>query len=43
MKAKVSWGAAGLLLGLVAALTLPSLAQTSSPRPELTAPAGRSR
>jgi hypothetical protein len=33
MKAKVSWGAAGLLLGLVAALTLPSLAQTSSPSP----------
>jgi uncharacterized protein YggE len=34
MKAKVSWGAAGLFLGLVAALTLPSLAQTSSPSPE---------
>ena len=33
MKAKVSWGATGLLLGLVAALTLPSLAQTSSPSP----------
>jgi uncharacterized protein len=33
MKAKASWGAAGLLLGLVAALTLPSLAQTSSPSP----------
>jgi len=33
MKAKMSWGAAGLLLGLVAALTLPSLAQTSSPSP----------
>ncbi len=33
MKAKVSWGAAGLLLGLIAALTLPSLAQTSSPSP----------
>jgi uncharacterized protein YggE len=33
MKAKVSWGAAGLLLGLVAALTLPSLAQTSPPSP----------
>ena len=34
MKAKVSWGTAGLLLGLIAALTLPSLAQTSSPSPE---------
>ncbi len=34
MKAKVSWGAAGLVLGLVVALTLPSLAQTSSPSPE---------
>jgi uncharacterized protein len=33
MKAKVSWGAAGLVLGLVAALTLPSLAQSSSPSP----------
>jgi len=31
MKAKVSWGAVGLMLGLVAALTLPSLAQSSSP------------
>lgn len=31
MKAKVSWGAAGLLFGLVAALTLPSLAQSSTP------------
>ena len=34
MKAKVSWGTAGLLLGLIAALTLPSLAQTPSPSPE---------
>lgn len=33
MKAKVSWGAAGLVLGLVVALTLPSLAQPSSPSP----------
>jgi hypothetical protein len=33
MKAKMSWGGAGLLLGLVAALTLPSLAQTTSPSP----------
>jgi uncharacterized protein YggE len=33
MKAKVSWGAAGLVLGLVAALTLPSLAQSTSPSP----------
>jgi uncharacterized protein len=33
MKAKVSWGAAGLVLGLVAALTLPSLAQSSTPSP----------
>jgi hypothetical protein len=33
MKAKVSWGAAGLMLGLVVALTLPSLAQSSSPSP----------
>jgi uncharacterized protein len=33
MKAKVSWGAAGLVLGLVVALTLPSLAQSSSPSP----------
>jgi hypothetical protein len=33
MKAKVSWGAAGLVLGLVVALTLPSLAQSSSSSP----------
>ena len=33
MKAKVSWGAAGLVLGLVVALTLPSFAQSSSPSP----------
>jgi uncharacterized protein YggE len=33
MKAKVSWGAAGLVLGLVVALALPSLAQSSSPSP----------
>jgi uncharacterized protein len=34
MKAKASWGAAGLILGIVAALTLPSLAQSSpSPTP----------
>jgi uncharacterized protein YggE len=33
MKAKVSWGAAGLMLGILAALALPSLAQTSSPSP----------
>jgi hypothetical protein len=33
MKAKVSWGAAGLMLGLVVAITLPSLAQSSSPSP----------
>jgi len=31
MKAKVSWGVAGLLFGLVVALTLPSLAQSSTP------------
>ncbi|HYV02920.1 MAG TPA: SIMPL domain-containing protein [Actinomycetota bacterium] len=31
MKAKVSWGAAGLLFGLVVALALPSLAQSSTP------------
>jgi hypothetical protein len=33
MKAKVSWAAAGLVLGLVVAITLPSLAQSSSPSP----------
>jgi uncharacterized protein YggE len=33
MKAKMSWGAAGLLLGLIATLALPSFAQTSSPSP----------
>jgi uncharacterized protein len=33
MKAKVSWGAAGLVLGFVVALALPSLAQSSSPSP----------
>jgi uncharacterized protein len=33
MKAKVSSGAAGLLFGLITALTLPSLAQSSSPSP----------
>ncbi len=34
MKAKATWGAAGLILGLIAALTIPSLAQTSpSPTP----------
>ncbi len=31
MKAKVSWGAAGLMLGLVAALAIPSFAQQSPP------------
>lgn len=31
MKAKATWGAAGVILGLAAALTLPSLAQTSPP------------
>ena len=35
MKAKVSWGAAGLILGIVAALAIPSFAQQSpSPSPE---------
>ncbi len=33
MKAMVSWCAAGLVLGLLVALTLPSLAQSSSPSP----------
>jgi uncharacterized protein YggE len=33
MKAKARWGAAGVILGLAAALTLPSLAQTTSPPP----------
>ena len=33
MKAKATWGAAGVILGLAAALTLPSLAQTSPPSP----------
>jgi uncharacterized protein YggE len=33
MKAKATWGAAGVILGLAAALTLPSLAQTTSPPP----------
>jgi len=33
MKAKMSWAAAGLVLGLVVAITLPSLAQSSSPSP----------
>ncbi len=40
MKAKVSWGAAGLMLGLIVALTLPSLAQSSSPS---SGPGGSSR
>lgn len=40
MKAKASWGAAGLMLGLVIALTLPSLAQSSSPS---SGPGGSSR
>lgn len=31
MKSKATWGAAGVILGLAAALTLPSLAQTSPP------------
>jgi len=36
MKGKASWGAAGLILGLAAALTVPSLAQSSpSPSPGL--------
>jgi uncharacterized protein YggE len=33
MKAKATWGAAGVVLGLAAALTLPSFAQTTSPPP----------
>lgn len=33
MKAQAKWGAAGLILGLAAALALPSLAQTTTPPP----------
>jgi uncharacterized protein YggE len=33
MKAKATWGAAGVVFGLAAALTLPSLAQTTPPPP----------
>jgi uncharacterized protein YggE len=41
MKAKARWGAAGVILGLAAALTLPSLAQTTSPPPTPTGSADR--
>lgn len=33
MTGKLKWGAAGLILGLAAALTIPSFAQTTSPPP----------
>ena len=41
MKAKAKWGAAGVILGLAAAVMLPSLAQTTSPPPTPTGSQGR--
>jgi uncharacterized protein YggE len=36
MTGKLKWGAAGLILGLAAALSIPSFAQTTSPPPDAT-------